>query len=143
MQTQLFINGEWVAPVEGGTLPVIDPATEEVFHHIPAATAPDAEAAVAAAREAFDTGPWPRLTGAERARYLRAIAQGIRDRLPELARMETRDNGKPLPESEWDLADAAGCFDFYADLAEELLGRAPPEFRELAGINPERTSPPV
>jgi len=122
MQTKLYINGEWVAPLEGGTLPVIDPATEEVFHHIPAATAPDAEAAVAAAREAFDNGPWPRMTGAERAKYLRAIAQGIRDRLPELAHIETRDNGKPLPESEWDLSDAAGCFDFYADLAEELDG---------------------
>ncbi|MDF3854160.1 aldehyde dehydrogenase family protein [Paracoccus pantotrophus] len=122
MQTKLYINGEWVAPVEGGTLPVIDPATEEVFHHIPAATAPDAEIAVAAAREAFDNGPWPRLAGAERAKYLRAIAQGIRDRLPELAHIETRDNGKPLPESEWDLSDAAGCFDFYADLAEELDG---------------------
>ncbi|WP_028716670.1 aldehyde dehydrogenase family protein [Paracoccus sp. J39] len=122
MQTKLYINGEWVAPVEGGTLPVIDPATEEVFHHIPAAAAPDAEIAVAAAREAFDNGPWPRLTGAERAKYLRAIAQGIRDRLPELAHIETRDNGKPLPESEWDLSDAAGCFDFYADLAEELDG---------------------
>ncbi|UFM66610.1 aldehyde dehydrogenase family protein [Paracoccus sp. MA] len=122
MQTKLYINGEWVAPVEGGTLPVIDPATEEVLHHIPAATAPDAEIAVAAAREAFDNGPWPRMTGAERAKYLRAIAQGIRDRLPELAHIETRDNGKPLPESEWDLSDAAGCFDFYADLAEELDG---------------------
>ncbi|KGJ08337.1 aldehyde dehydrogenase family protein (plasmid) [Paracoccus versutus] len=128
MQTRLYINGEWVAPAEGGTLPVIDPATEEVFHHIPAATAPDAEAAVAAAREAFDNGPWPRMTGAERAKYLRAIAQGIRDRLPELARIETRDNGKPLPESEWDLSDAAGCFDFYADLAEELDG----EVEEIA-----------
>jgi betaine-aldehyde dehydrogenase len=122
MQTKLYIDGAWIAPAEGGTLPVIDPATEEVFHHIPAATAPDAEAAVAAAREAFDNGPWPRMTGAERAKYLRAMAQGIRDRLPELARIETRDNGKPLPESEWDLADAAGCFDFYADLAEELDG---------------------
>ncbi|MFN8683150.1 aldehyde dehydrogenase family protein [Paracoccus sp. P2] len=128
MQTKLYINGEWVAPAEGGTLPVIDPATEEVFHHIPAATAPDAEMAVAAAREAFDKGPWPRMTGAERAKYLRAIAQGIRDRLPELAHMETRDNGKPLPESEWDLSDAAGCFDFYADLAEELDG----EVEEIA-----------
>ncbi len=122
MQTKLYIDGAWVAPIEGGTLPVIDPATEEVFHHIPAATAPDAEAAVSAARDAFDNGPWPRMTGAERAKYLRAMAQGIRDRLPELARIETRDNGKPLPEAEWDLADAAGCFDFYADLAEELDG---------------------
>ena len=122
MQTQLYINGAWVEPAKGGTLPVIDPATEQVFHHIPAATAEDAEAAVQAARAAFDHGPWPRLSGKERAVYLRAMAQGIRDRLPELAALEVRDNGKPLPEAEWDLGDAAGCFDFYADLAEELDG---------------------
>ncbi len=122
MQTKLYINGAWVEPAKGGTLPVIDPATEQVFHHIPAATAEDAEAAVQAARAAFDHGPWPRLSGKERAVYLRAMAQGIRDRLPELAAMEVRDNGKPLPEAEWDLGDAAGCFDFYADLAEELDG---------------------
>lgn len=122
MQTRLFINGAWVAPAAGGSLPVIDPATEQVFHHIAAATAPDAEAAVAAARAAFDHGPWPRLTGKQRAVYLRAMAQGIRDRLPELAQIEVRDNGKPLPEAEWDLGDAAGCFDYYADLAEELDG---------------------
>ena len=122
MQTQLYINGAWVEPAKGGSLPVIDPATEQVFHHIPAATAEDAEAAVQAARAAFDHGPWPRLNGKERAVYLRAMAQGIRDRLPELAALEVRDNGKPLPEAEWDLGDAAGCFDYYADLAEELDG---------------------
>lgn len=122
MRTKLFIDGAWVAAVAGGTLPVIDPATEAVIHHIPAATAPDAEAAVQAARAAFDAGPWPRLSGRERATYLRAIAQGIRDRLSELARLEVLDNGKPLPEAEWDLGDAAGCFDFYADLAEGLDG---------------------
>lgn len=122
MQTQLFINGAWVAPAEGGVLPVINPATEEVFHNIPAATEPDAEAAVQAARTAFDQGPWPRMTGAARAKVLRAMADGIRARLPELARLEVMDNGKPLPEAEWDLADAAGCFDFYAGLAEELDG---------------------
>ena len=122
MQNKLFIDGQWVSPADGAMLAVIDPATEEVFHHIAAAGAAEADAAVKAAREAFDNGPWPRLSGKERAKYLRAMAQGIRDRLPELARIETRDNGKPLPESEWDIADAAGCFDFYADLAEELDG---------------------
>jgi betaine-aldehyde dehydrogenase len=126
MQTGLFINGLWVAPVAGGTLAVIDPATEAVVHHIPAATAPDADRAVKAARAAFDHGPWPRLSGAERATVLRAIAQGIRDRLPDLARMEVIDNGKPLPEAEWDLGDAAGCFDFYAGLAEDLDGQVEP-----------------
>ncbi|WP_085026525.1 aldehyde dehydrogenase family protein [Ensifer aridi] len=122
MQNKLFIDGQWVAPADGAMLPVIDPATEEVFHHIAAAGAAEAEAAVKAAGEAFHHGPWRRLSGKERAKYLRAMAREIRDRLPELARMETRDNGKPLPESEWDLTDAAGCFDFYADLAEELDG---------------------
>lgn len=120
MQNCLFINGAWVAPALGDTLAVVDPATEEVFHHIPAATRADADAAVAAARAAFDHGPWPRMSGKDRAVYLRAIAQGIRDRLPELARIEVRDNGKPLPEAEWDLGDAAGCFDYYATLAEQL-----------------------
>jgi betaine-aldehyde dehydrogenase len=122
MQNRLFIDGQWIAPREGSMLPVIDPATEEVFHHIAAAGVAEADAAVKAAREAFDNGPWPRLSGKERATYLRAMAKGIRDRLTELAHLETRDNGKPLPESEWDLSDAAGCFDFYADLAEELDG---------------------
>lgn len=120
MQTRLFINGDWVAATGGATLPVVNPATEAVFHHIPAGTAADANAAVLAARAAFDHGPWRQTTGAQRAGYLRAIAQGIRDRLPGLARLEVLDNGKPLPEAEWDLGDAAGCFDFYAGLAEEL-----------------------
>jgi betaine-aldehyde dehydrogenase len=121
MRNELFIDGGWVATAN--SFPVIDPATEEVVHQIPAATALDADAAVRAAREAFDHGPWPRMTGAERGTYLRKIAQGIRDRLPELARLEVIDNGKPLPEAEWDLADAAGCFDYYAGLAEELDGK--------------------
>lgn len=120
MRDALFINGCWTAPAKGGRFAVIDPATEQVIHHAPAGTAEDIDAAVAAARAAFDHGPWPRLAGAERARYLRAIAEVIRERKDELARLEVRDNGKPLPEADWDVADAAGCFDFYAGLAEEL-----------------------
>ncbi|TAH42272.1 MAG: aldehyde dehydrogenase family protein [Betaproteobacteria bacterium] len=120
MQTRLFIDGQWAEPVHGGTFPVIDPATEAVIHHAPAATAADVDRAVQAARAAFDHGPWRRLTGAERARYLRAIARQIRERLEELARLEVLDNGKPLPEARWDIGDAAGCFEYYAGLAEEL-----------------------
>lgn len=122
MQTRLFINGQWVAPVKGGTLPVINPADETQFHAIPAATAPDVDAAVKAARAAFDQGPWRKTSSKDRAIVLRAIAQGIRDRLYELARLEVMDNGKPLPEAEWDIGDAAGCFEFYAGLAEGLDG---------------------
>ena len=120
MREALFVGGRWIAPAKGGSFPVIDPATEKVIHHAPAATAEDIDKAVNAARAAFDEGPWPRLAGSERGRYLRAIADAIRARKNELARLEVLDNGKPLPEADWDVADAAGCFDFYAALAEEL-----------------------
>ncbi|AVA24612.1 aldehyde dehydrogenase family protein [Rhizobium sp. NXC24] len=120
MRTELYIDGQWTRPLKGGTFPIVNPATEEVVHHGPLGTAEDVELAVRAARHAFDQGPWPKMPGTERAKYLRAIGAGIRDRLQELARLETIDNGKPLPEAEWDIADAAGCFDFYADLAEGL-----------------------
>ncbi|NKJ70751.1 aldehyde dehydrogenase family protein [Rhizobium leguminosarum bv. viciae] len=120
MRSELYIDGQWVKPAKGGTCEVINPATEEVIHRIAAATAEDVDLAVKAARRAFDRDGWPKLTGARRAGYLRAIADGIRARQAEIARLEVLDNGKPFPEADWDVADAAGCFDFYAGLAEHL-----------------------
>ncbi|NYT33674.1 aldehyde dehydrogenase family protein [Rhizobium sp. WYCCWR 11128] len=120
MRSELYIDGQWVKPAKGGTCEVINPATEEVIHRIAAATAEDVDLAVKAARRAFDKDGWPKLTGAQRAGYLRAIADGIRARQAEIARLEVLDNGKPFPEADWDVADAAGCFDFYAGLAEQL-----------------------
>ena len=121
---QLFINGRWVAPVKGGTFETINPSNESVLANVAAASAEDIDLAVKAARHAFDDGPWPRMSGAQRGVVLRRIATGIRERLPELAEIEVRDNGKPLPEALWDLGDAAGCFEFYAGLAEQLDGNA-------------------
>ncbi|KOF14030.1 aldehyde dehydrogenase [Ensifer adhaerens] len=120
MRSELYIDGKWTAASDGKTFEVVNPATEEVIHRISAATAKDVDSAVKAARRAFDRDGWPKLTGAQRARYLRAIAAGIRARQAEIARLEVLDNGKPLPEADWDIADAAGCFDFYAGLAEQL-----------------------
>ncbi|MEX3978360.1 aldehyde dehydrogenase family protein [Paraburkholderia sp. EG287A] len=117
---KLFIDGRWVAPVHNGSFETVDPCTEQVIAKVAAATAEDVDLAVKAARKAFDEGPWPRTSGAERAAVLRRIGKGIRDRLQALAEIEVRDNGKPLPEALWDLGDAAGCFDFYAGLAEKL-----------------------
>jgi betaine-aldehyde dehydrogenase len=117
---QLYINGQWVAPAKGGTFDTLDPSSEALIARVAAATAEDVELAVKAARQAFDEGPWPQMSGAARAAVLRRIAQGIRDRQQELAELEVRDNGKPLPEALWDIGDTAGCFDFYADLAEDL-----------------------
>lgn len=126
MKDKLYINGAWVAPASGEMFDVIDPSDREVFHSVPRGGAADMDAAVRAARAAFDEGPWPRMSGAERATVLRRIGDGIAARTDELARMEVRDNGKPLPEALWDIEDTAGCFHFYADLAERLDNRVRP-----------------
>ncbi|MFT4437769.1 aldehyde dehydrogenase family protein [Caballeronia sp. 15715] len=118
MRTGLFIDGKWVSPTLGRKLEVVNPASGRAFHEISAATAEDVDLAVAAARRAFH-GEWPKMTGAQRAQYLRQIASAIRTRLDEISELEVLDNGKPLPEAKWDVGDAAGCFDFYAGLAEE------------------------
>lgn len=120
MRDKLFIDGKWLAPAKGGTFEVIDPATEEVVHRAPAGTAQDIDAAVKAARRAFDDGPWPKLSGKERAAVLRRISDIILARKHHLARLEVIDNGKPMPEAVWDMEDTAGCFAFYAGLAEEM-----------------------
>lgn len=120
MTKQLYIGGEWVDSCSSALIPVINPSTEQVFDYVAAANEEDIDAAVRAARDAFDNGPWPRMKGAERAVILRQIAAGINERKEELAQLEVRDNGKPYPEAVWDIEDAAGTFSFYADLAEGL-----------------------
>jgi betaine-aldehyde dehydrogenase len=117
---RLFIDGCWVSPVRNGSFETIDPSNEQVIAKVAAATAEDVDLAVQAARRAFDEGPWPHMSGVERAAVLRRMGRSIRDRLQELAEIEVRDNGKPLPEALWDVGDAAGCFEFYANLAEQL-----------------------
>ncbi|GFP79950.1 betaine aldehyde dehydrogenase 1 chloroplastic [Phtheirospermum japonicum] len=120
---QLFIDGQWREPVNGKRLPIINPATEEIIGDIPAATAEDANIAVEAARKAlFRNGgkDWASATGAHRAKYLRAIAAKITERKSEIAKLEAIDSGKPLEEAAWDIDDVAGCFEYYADIAEAL-----------------------
>lgn len=119
----LFINGEWREPLLGHRLPIINPATEQPIGTIPAATSEDVEIAVKAAREAFVKNKgkdWARTSGKYRAKYLRAIAAKVTERKGELAELEAVDCGKPLEEAAWDMDDVAGCFEYYAELAEAL-----------------------
>jgi aldehyde dehydrogenase (NAD+) len=74
---RFFIGGQWVAPASTARIEVIDSATEEMFLSVAEAQAEDIAAAVTAARAAFDHGPWPRMTNAERAGYLRAIGAAL------------------------------------------------------------------
>lgn len=143
MVRSLFIDGTWRPAVRGGMMDVVDPSSATIFEQVPAATAEDVDVAVAAARRAFDLGPWPRWTPVERGRVLRRMAAHIREHQQELAVLEVRDNGKPLAEAVLDIADAAGCFDFYADLAEqhpawqpEPLSVADPRFRATVAHEP-------
>ena len=93
----MYIAGEWQQAASSDTLECIDPATGEVFDHIPDAGQADVDRAVRAASEAF-VG-WRRMSGMDRAEILENIAHGIAARRHDLAKLETRDNGKPLAES--------------------------------------------
>ncbi len=87
--------------------------------------------AVAAARAAFPY--WSTLTGAERAKYLDALAEAVKRHKPELAELESRDSGKPLPEALWDLDDVSGTYTYYAGLARELDGK---QYEEVTDLPP-------
>jgi betaine-aldehyde dehydrogenase len=117
-----YIDGKWVAGSTGETFPVFDPSTEEVIAHVSSATAADIDSAVKAARAAFDSGPWGKTNAAERGRILYKLAEKIRANSAELAEMECRNSGKPIVEAEYDIADAATCFEYYAGLANKVLG---------------------
>ncbi|MEV5848554.1 aldehyde dehydrogenase [Streptomyces sp. NPDC051985] len=92
---RLFIGGRWVTPATDARIDVVSPVTEEVLATVPAASPADVDAAVAAARRAFDDGPWPRLSPAERAEYLRRLREEVSKRIPEMARAFTAEVGAP------------------------------------------------
>jgi len=117
MPDRFFIGGQWVSPSTSAKFEVIDAATELPFFSVSEAKEVDMSRAVAAARTAFDEGPWPRLTHAQRAEYLRAIAAGIRDRLDDVSQIWTRESGVLYALAQATTADIATSFDYYAGLA--------------------------
>src|SRR5262252_3183211 len=119
---QLYINGEYVDATSRATIDVIDPATTEVIAKAPDASPADVDRAVQAARAAFDEGPWKDATAQERGRVLFKLAEIVRERAGELAELETRNSGKPIVESEFDIADVATCFEYYGGLATKIHG---------------------
>ena len=119
----LFIDGSWVASGDGTCSPVINPSDASLITEVDVATDDQVQAAIAAARRAFDTTDWPRTPTGERAALLDRVA-GLIDRdLEALAREETLNTGKAMRESRWDIADVARVFRYYADLADKEAGR--------------------
>lgn len=115
----LFINGEFT-PGHGTPFKTINPATEEVLAEISQANQEDVDAAVLAARKAYDK-TWLKMTGRDRGKYLFRIARLIQERAREFAVLETMDNGKPIKESrDVDIPIAAAHFFYHAGWADKL-----------------------
>ncbi|MBL7495843.1 aldehyde dehydrogenase [Frankia sp. CNm7] len=95
VKDRLFIGGEWLSPASGRTIKVISPHTEEVIATVPEADGTDIDRAVAAARAAFEDGPWPRTSPAERAAVIRAVSAGIQARMQEFSDTVTAEMGAP------------------------------------------------
>jgi betaine-aldehyde dehydrogenase len=126
LREENYINGEFTQPTATTYIPVLDPSTEEVIAEVPDATTADVDRAIAAARHAFDEGGWPQTTAQERGRILFRIAEKIRAEAPALAELESRNSGKPIVEAEFDIADAATCFEYYGGLATKISGTVNP-----------------
>jgi betaine-aldehyde dehydrogenase len=123
---QMYINGEWSNSKTGKTFPVYDPSTEEVIAQVPDGNAEDVNRAVAAAKAAFEEGPWATTTPQERGRVLFRLADKIRQNQPKLAEIEARNTGKPIVEAEYDITDTATCFEYYGGLATKIMGHVNP-----------------
>jgi betaine-aldehyde dehydrogenase len=124
---QNFVDGRWVDAAGGGRFDVFDPATGEVIATAPDSQPTDAEAAVDAARRAFDDGAWwPRTTERERGRILLRAADIVRRELERLAQMESLDAGKPIGEARDDIAEVAFMFEYYGGWATKIYGDIPP-----------------
>jgi betaine-aldehyde dehydrogenase len=115
---RLFIGGDWVAPEGTDTIAVISPSTEEVIARVPDGTEADIDKAVAAARTAFDRGPWPRMTPVERAEILTKVAAQLVAEMNDMAEIITNEMGSPISFSALGQVLAPSMiFNYYADLA--------------------------
>jgi betaine-aldehyde dehydrogenase len=117
---RFYIGGEWVRPSSGDLIDVVQPATEDVWVRVAAARKEDVSAAVAAARQSFDHGPWPRMTHVQRAEYLRAMAAGLRERADDLSYIWSSEMGILHVDAVTRGARIPGIYDFYAGLADSF-----------------------
>jgi betaine-aldehyde dehydrogenase len=123
---QLLIDGKSVPAASGKTFDTVSPTTNLAIGRVPQAGLEDVERAVLAARRAFDSGPWPRMTPQERARVCHRIGALLRERVDEIARLETMNCGKIIVESRGDVIASANCFEYYGNLATQLWGEQIP-----------------
>ena len=123
-----FIDNQFVPSLEGETFPTLNPADNQVITPVASGSALDADRAVGAARRAFDSGPWPRLTAADRAKALRVIGDLIEKYADEIAEIEIQDTGVPVSQiKKGAIPRAAQNFFFFADMATKIGGESYPK----------------
>src|ERR1700733_2388983 len=114
-----YIGGEWTRPQPDRQLELISPVTEECFLRVPEASEADVDRAVRAARQAFDHGPWPRMSPQERAKFVLAIGEEMKKRVPLLANVWTAQVGAPTSFAGYIINFAPQLFEFYGQLGAE------------------------
>src|SRR4249919_2185249 len=119
---QNLINGQWVDAADGRTSERMSPAHDVVVGRYPAGGAEDLDRAVAAARKAFDDGPWPTMPGAERARVLNRVAEAIRAEAEDLAHVEALESGKPISQALDEIKSSADLWEYAASLCRHTYG---------------------
>lgn len=121
-----IVDGRRVQAVDGRTLDCLCPSDGRPFAALPRSGAADIDAAVAAARRAFEAGPWSRMTATERGRLLVKLGEAILAHHDGLSALESRDTGKPLKQGRADITAAARYFEFYGTAADKLHGETIP-----------------
>lgn len=125
--TKLLINNKWAESTSGKRFKTIDPATDEVITDVSESDRADVDKAVIAARDAFTTGDWSRMSAAKRGELLYKLANLIETYADELARIECLDNGKPLNDAKSaDLPLTIACYRYYAGWADKIQGKTIP-----------------
>jgi succinate-semialdehyde dehydrogenase/glutarate-semialdehyde dehydrogenase len=124
IDTQLFINGQWQAPAEGKTLPVVNPATGKEIGRVAHAGRPDLDRALEAAKKGFEV--WRDMVPAERAKIMRKAAALVRERVGEIAPLLTQEQGKPVAEAKAETLAACDIIDWFADEGLRVYGRIVP-----------------
>ncbi len=125
-ETRLFIDNKWVEPAEGKHFDAINPATGEVIVKVAAATAPDVDRAVKAARRALESGPWGTMDAADRGKLLFKLADLIEKESRELAALESLNCGKTITDSVGDMEGVCNTLRYYAGWADKIEGKTVP-----------------
>jgi acyl-CoA reductase-like NAD-dependent aldehyde dehydrogenase len=129
VQTEdLLIAGKRVPAADGRTYETLNPATGEVLALVAEAGVEDVQRAVAAARTAFDDGPWPRWPAGRRARVMLKAASIINERVKDLARLESQNCGKTIRDATAEVRGVAMCFEYYAGAATKIMGETIPVY---------------